>query len=109
MPNTTIATDRRGPVLKVDGLEAPVRAVPHASPAALEPNYDCKVIEAVARALRETGYPALRSLDIEISGGVVILWGQVSSYYQKQLAQETVQRVAGVQGIANGLEVVCCR
>jgi len=74
-----------------------------------EPNADRRTVEAVAQALRTTGHAALRSLDIEISGGIVILWGRVPSYYQKQLAQETVQRVDGVLGIANGLEVVCCR
>jgi len=70
---------------------------------------DRNLVQEVARALRATGYSALRSLDIEISSGVVILWGRVPSYYQKQLAQETVQRVDGIQGIANGIEVVCCR
>jgi osmotically-inducible protein OsmY len=70
---------------------------------------DRKLMDAVVRALHDTGQPALRGVDIEISGGVVILWGRVPSYYQKQLAQEAAQRVSGIQGIANGLEVVCCR
>jgi hypothetical protein len=109
MPEITRSTDRLGPVLKVDSLEAPLHTVPDARPSALEPKENCNVIGAVVRALREIGHPALRSIEIEISGGVVILWGRVPSYSLKQLAQETAQRVAGVQGIANGLEVVCCR
>ena len=74
-----------------------------------ESEADRGLIEAVARALRVTGHAALRDLDIEISGGIVVLWGRVSTYYQKQLAQATAQNVDGVRGVANGVEVVCCR
>lgn len=65
--------------------------------------------EAVRRALSDTGYPAFRDIQIEIERGIVLLWGQVPSYYQKQLAQVKVQQIDGVRGIANGIEVVCCR
>jgi osmotically-inducible protein OsmY len=37
--------------------------------------------------------------------GQVTLSGQVSSYFQKQMAQETVRRLAGVEHIQNLLEV----
>jgi hypothetical protein len=63
--------------------------------------------DAVYDALRTTGHAALRNLDIEVSRGTVVLWGRVGSYYQKQLAQVIVQQVAGVRGVANGLEVIC--
>jgi osmotically-inducible protein OsmY len=109
MPDPTLAAECRGSVLEVAGNESPARAMAESCRDTLERSSDRGLMEAVARALRTTGHPALRSLDIEISGGVVILWGRVPSYYQKQLAQETVQRVDGVQGIANGLEVICCR
>lgn len=66
-----------------------------------------RMIEAVRRALSATGYPALRNLDVEYCRDTVVLWGRVPSYHQKQLAQVIVQRVNGVRGIANGLEVVC--
>jgi len=65
--------------------------------------------ELVRLALRGAGYSALRELEIEVSDGVVILWGRVATYYQKQLAQVVAQRVDGVRGIANGLEVICQR
>lgn len=68
-----------------------------------------KLIEAVAQALGATGHAELRKLDIEICEGVVVLWGRVTTYHQKQLAQATAQKVEGVRGIANGLEVICCR
>ncbi len=66
-------------------------------------------VAAVERALCATGYPALRGVQIEIERGIVVLWGRVPNYHQKQLAQETAQRVEGVRGIANGIEVACRR
>src|SRR6266481_5792822 len=41
-------------------------------------------------ALLHSPIPALRKLQVEISDGGVVLSGSVSSYYLKQLAQETV-------------------
>jgi osmotically-inducible protein OsmY len=73
----------------------------------VESDVDRKLAGAVAGALRDTGLSALRELDIEICQGVVVLWGRVPNYHQKQLAQVTAQNVTGVRGIANGVEVVC--
>jgi osmotically-inducible protein OsmY len=41
----------------------------------------------------------------ETREGRVVLRGVVSSYYQKQLAQEAVRRLQGVDSIENRLEV----
>jgi osmotically-inducible protein OsmY len=68
---------------------------------------DQRLAQEASRALREAGLPALRELEIEVTRGVVVLWGRVPTYHQKQLAQATIQRLEGVRGIANGLEVVC--
>jgi osmotically-inducible protein OsmY len=68
---------------------------------------DQKLAQEASLALREAGFPALRDLEIEVTRGVVILWGRVPTYHQKQLAQATVQKLDGVRGIANGVEVVC--
>ncbi len=38
-------------------------------------------------------------------GGTVILQGRVRSYYQKQMAQEALRNLEGVQRIVNDLEV----
>jgi len=70
-------------------------------------NDDRVVFDAVAQALCNTGHPALR--EIEIDAGVVVLWGRVPSYYQKQLGQMKAQQVHGAGRVANGIEVVCCR
>jgi len=64
-----------------------------------------RLIAPVRQALRELGHPALRDVEIEQNGAVVLLWGKVPSYYQKQLAQAAAQHVDGVGQVANGLEV----
>jgi osmotically-inducible protein OsmY len=38
-------------------------------------------------------------------GGTVILQGRVRSYFQKQMAQESLRNLEGVQRIVNDLEV----
>ena len=44
-------------------------------------------------ALRQSPIPALRKLAVEEADGTVVISGSVSSYYLKQLAQETVLHV----------------
>jgi osmotically-inducible protein OsmY len=39
------------------------------------------------------------------AGGTVILQGRVRSYYQKQMAQEALRNLEGVEKIVNDLEV----
>jgi osmotically-inducible protein OsmY len=90
----------------------PARAVDSATVggARLSPAHsDRALLAAVAQALASTGHASLRKLDIEVNGGIVVLWGEVTSYYQKQLAQETAQRVNGAGRVANGIEVICVR
>jgi osmotically-inducible protein OsmY len=95
------------PTFSPPGAVGPTRGEGPSRSAGLEG--DRVLFEAIVRALRSTGYAALRDLEIEITGGVVVLWGRVPSYYQKQLAQETAQHVSGACRVANGLEVICCR
>ena len=59
--------------------------------------------EQVSTALREN--PHLRNLRIETSEGRVTLRGQVRSWYQKQMAQETLLRLDGIDLVENQLEV----
>jgi osmotically-inducible protein OsmY len=48
----------------------------------------------------------LRDVSVERSAGCVRLSGAVRSYYHKQLAQETVRRVDGVEQVENELVVL---
>jgi osmotically-inducible protein OsmY len=46
-----------------------------------------------------------RHIKIERGDGRVVLKGVVRSYYHKQMAQETLRRLQGIQTIENQLEV----
>jgi len=67
---------------------------------------DHGLAERIERALRATGYGALRTVRVSVNAGVVLLGGRVSSYYLKQVAQATALAVAGAHQIRNGLDVV---
>jgi osmotically-inducible protein OsmY len=59
----------------------------------------------VHHALRRNPYLTHRQLRCETEQGRVVLRGVVGTYYQKQMAQETLRRIDGVSEIANELEV----
>jgi osmotically-inducible protein OsmY len=61
--------------------------------------------DRVATAIRCNSHLAGRRLIVAAERGRVVLTGIVSSYYQKQLAQETVWGVEGVSAVENQLEV----
>jgi osmotically-inducible protein OsmY len=66
----------------------------------------CTLAERVDSAITTSPYLARRHLRFETDGGHVILQGIVKTYFQKQMAQEVVRRVEGVERIDNHLEVL---
>ena len=62
---------------------------------------------AVLAALRQSPIPALRKLAVEEADDTVVISGNVSSYYLKQLAQETLRTAVGHRRLLNRVEV--CR
>jgi osmotically-inducible protein OsmY len=56
-------------------------------------------------AIEQNPYIAPKTLRFETSEGRVTLRGTVGTFFQKQMAQEAIRRVAGVREIANELEV----
>jgi len=60
----------------------------------------------LAQALRGSPLPPLRKLTLEETDQEVILSGRVSSYYLKQLAQETVMPLLGGRVLNNHIQVV---
>jgi osmotically-inducible protein OsmY len=60
-----------------------------------------QIDSAIHRSPHLTGH----SLRIEMRAGRVVLRGVVPSYYQKQVAQEVVRTVDGVERVDNQLEV----
>ena len=59
-----------------------------------------------AQALRQSPIPALRKLRVEESASGIVISGSVSSYYLKQLAQETVMPILGHRELHNHVSVV---
>lgn len=62
---------------------------------------DDKILTALERNPHIPG----RTLRFEAEQGRVTLRGVVRSYFQKQMAQEALRRVDGIQEILNELEV----
>lgn len=63
--------------------------------------------EAVSPAemLRHSPIPALRRLHVQETNTEIVISGRVASYYQKQLAQETLMPTADGRRIVNRVEV----
>ena len=66
---------------------------------------DMPLNDRVLTALECNPYIARRNLRFETSAGRVILRGVVDTYFQKQMAQEAIRHIDGVDEIANELEV----
>lgn len=64
-----------------------------------------KLNELVQHAISKTNLTTSQSVQYQIEQQQVVLTGRVSSYYEKQLAQETVSRVEGVRQVHNCLLV----
>jgi osmotically-inducible protein OsmY len=63
------------------------------------------LFDRIHRALSTNPYVPNRQVRIEANEGRVVLKGNVGSFFQKQMAQEAIRRVDGVQLIDNLLEV----
>jgi hypothetical protein len=59
----------------------------------------------ISTAIEKNPHLRKRKLRFESQEGRVVLRGVVSSYYQKQMAQESLRRLEGVNQIENHLEV----
>lgn len=67
----------------------------------IEANLDDRVLTA----LNQSPYLGRGVLRFETAQGRVTLRGVVPSYFQKQMAQEALRRIDGIDEIANELEV----
>lgn len=62
--------------------------------------------DIVQSKLARSPHVAGRNLRAELIQGEVVLTGTVATYYQKQMAQESVRTIDGVMSIRNELEVI---
>ena len=66
---------------------------------------DIRLEDQVEAVLATNPYLAQQTLKLEAHRGRVVLRGVVNSFFQKQMAQEAVRHVEGVESIENQLEV----
>jgi osmotically-inducible protein OsmY len=62
--------------------------------------------DRIDQAIRTNPFVSRRTLRFETDGSRVVLQGSVNSYFQKQMAQEAIRRIDGVEQIDNHLEVL---
>ena len=63
------------------------------------------IAEAAMECLQNSPYYAIRRVVCKCDHGILFLRGRLSSFHQKQVAQETVARVKGVTQVINEIEV----
>lgn len=77
-------------------MEATLAAAPLLNP---------RLLDQVRGALSKSPYLTPKHVQIEATDGNIRLEGTVSSFYQKQMAQELARRVDGVDRVENQLQV----
>jgi len=70
------------------------------------PSTESTLATRIDQAIQTSPHISGRTLRIETVGSRVVLQGSVSSYFQKQMAQEAIRKVEGVEQIDNCLEVM---
>jgi osmotically-inducible protein OsmY len=74
-------------------------ATPHSTPQLL-------IKDLAEGCLRRNPYRALKNVSCDYEAGVLTLRGCLPSYYLKQVAQQVVAHLEGVERIHNQIEVV---
>jgi osmotically-inducible protein OsmY len=64
-----------------------------------------ELILRVDRAIKQNPHLNGNRVYFQEAAGVVVLHGKVATFFQKQMAQETLKRLEGVEKIINQLEV----
>jgi osmotically-inducible protein OsmY len=70
------------------------------------PAFELTLADRVDQAIATSPFLNGRTLRFETDGSRVVLRGSVKSYFHKQMVQEAVRKVAGVEQIENCLEVL---
>ena len=66
---------------------------------------DEEVCMRVKNFLFSRHFPGIRELEVDVDNGIVTLSGNVQSYYEKQVAMNSCQHVAGVLALIDRIEV----
>jgi osmotically-inducible protein OsmY len=70
------------------------------------PSLENSLSQRVDSALQTSPHLNGRTWRFEAEGSRIVLHGEVGTFFQKQMAQEVVRRVAGVEQIDNCLQVI---
>ncbi len=62
--------------------------------------------DLIRSALRRDASNFGRNISFQLQGTEIVLDGVVSSYYQKQMAQESLRHIEGLHQITNHIRVV---
>lgn len=74
-------------------------------PAILTCDTDVELKRRILNFLHQRHVPSLRTIDVDVDGGVVTMRGVVGSFYHKQLCLNCCQRVAGVVQLVDEIDV----
>jgi osmotically-inducible protein OsmY len=69
------------------------------------PIHLCTIAMTAIERLQASPYVVLRKISCECKDGVLTLKGHLFSFYEKQIAQETVSSVEGTIQVINEIEV----
>lgn len=65
--------------------------------------------DRLRRQLLISSYTALHDIECDCQEGAVTLRGEVATFFLKQVAQELVRKVRGVERITNRIDVVAAK
>ena len=68
-------------------------------------NPQAKISELAKRRLHGNSHQALKNISCTYQDGLLVLQGTLPTYYLKQVAQETLARMEGVERIENRIQV----
>jgi hypothetical protein len=71
---------------------------------AIQPTPDDTLLRAAQAALRDSRYAPVHGLNCVCVDGVLTVWGEVASYFLKQMAQETLLQLPA-RGVCNQVVV----
>ncbi len=63
------------------------------------------LLQRVDSAIKDSPHLSGNHVFCQEESGIVVLHGRVDSFYQKQMAQEALRNLAGVEKVINELEV----
>jgi osmotically-inducible protein OsmY len=92
----------------VDGTQTPSGATMVRSQLVLN-QPDRELERRVVNFLAQQHFPRLRAIEVESRQGVVTIRGRVNSFHERQLCIHCCQRVAGVVGLNDRIQVAAHR